>query len=148
MENINNEQVKNASIGNLKNITINDRQIPVKKLGLIKYTVMMSSIKDLIKSIVDVVRLTNISMVDDGEEIPVAERSKLFADALTSLLNENLIQVIKLIDTCVPAIGYEYLCEEVGLEDVVTILQAVIEVNKIEKVMSDLKNLMRSLPQQ
>lgn len=145
MENTTNENIKSASAGKLINVTINDRQIPVKKLGLIKYSVMMGSIKELLGSIVEIVRVTSIPVNNDGDDIPVSERGKLLSEALTNLLNENLIQIIKLLDICVPDIGYEYLCEEVGLEDVVTLIQAIIEVNKFEKVINDIKNMMRGL---
>jgi len=138
-----------VSIGDSTIIAINDRQIMIKKLGLIKYTIMTRSVKELITTSIDLARkLINegtLNLVELDETIPVEERSAKLTKVLSEIVETNIMQVIKLIDICVPDLGYDYICEEVGVNDALYILKTVVAVNKLQKFGEDVKNLLRGL---
>jgi hypothetical protein len=143
------QNTNSASIGNSKVITINDKPVMVKKLGLIKYTIMTNSVRGLITTSLDLIRQLvteeDVILLDKNEAIPISQRGAKIAETLTNMIDQNIMQVIKLIDICVPDLGYEYICEEVGLDDALYILKTVVEVNKLQKFGEEIKNMLRGL---
>lgn len=142
------EQV-NVSLGNSKVVTVNDRAINVKKLGLLKYVAMTKNVKSLIAVGLELLRklLTYSNAPEDEsvEQVPVQERATFIASILSDTVEQNLLEVIKLLDLCIPELGFDYICEEVGLTDALELLKAIVEVNKLEALGEEIKNLLRGL---
>lgn len=138
---------KSVSLGTSKIITINDKPVQIKKLGLIKYVQMTKNLKSLISSLLDFLRkvVSNDELLDLDDKIPVEERSKYVSSLLTELLEQNLIEVISFIDLCVDDLDFDYIAENVGLSDTIEIIQAIVEVNKLYEFGDQLKNLLRGL---
>jgi hypothetical protein len=55
------------------------------------------------------------------------------------------MEIIKLIDLCVDDLDFDYICDEVGLDDAIALLKAIVEVNKLEKLGEEIKNMLRGL---
>lgn len=138
----------NVSLGNSIIVSVNDRKIPVKKLGLIKYVSMTRTVKSLISVGLELLRKLlqfQNGANDEVEEIPTHERANFIASVLTETLEQNLMEVIKLIDLCVDDLEFDYICDEVGLDDAIKLLKAIVEVNKLEKIGEEIKNMLRGL---
>lgn len=142
---------KSVSIGNVIIIKINDRNIKVKKLGLISYSSLSRGIKDLIASGFDLMTIfggsgdQTLAFLNMDDKTPVEQRSAKLSQTIVNMIDTNVMQVIKFIDTCVPDLGFEYICDEVGLSDLVIIIEAIVEVNKLIQVVDDAKNLITGL---
>lgn len=147
------EQTSNASVenevityGSEIIVTINDRSVKVKKLGLIVYAQMSASLRGLITSILELVQAEDTFMVnEDDEKSPANQRITGFADIISKLLEKNIQQVIALLDIAVPELGRKYIENEVGLHDTLVLLDAIIKVNNINKVVNDGKKFLQNL---
>lgn len=134
------EEQKNVSFSNTINVVVNDRTIAVKKLGLIKYSQICGSLQDLISSIFKFTNYKNTLDID---------REDLYGDIgsmIAELVKTNVVQIIKFLDVAIPDLGYEYICNEVGLDDLLLLVEAILKVNNINKVISDTKKLIQDLP--
>jgi hypothetical protein len=139
----------NVSLGKGIIVSVNDRKVLVKKLGLIKYVAMTRTVKSLISVGLELLRKLlkfQNGPTNDEDEIPMEQRANFIAELLTDTLEKNLMEIIKLIDLCVDDLEFEYICDEVGLEDAIELLKAIVEVNKLEKLGEEIKNLLRDLP--
>jgi len=152
------EQIKNEAINEDNEITygreivvyINDKPVKVKKLGLLTYAKMTGSLKSLITSVLEIVEmdqplLSLNKVTEDDENIPPDDKIGAFAEIIASLVEKNIEQVIALLDIAVPELGREYIGNEVGLDDTLVLLDAIIKVNNITKVVSDGKKFIQSL---
>lgn len=138
----------NVSLGNAIIVSVNDRKVQVKKLGLIKYVSMTRTVKSLISVGLELLRKLlkfQNSQQGDEDEIPMEERANFIASLLTESLEQNLMEIIKLIDLCVDDLDFDYICDEVGLDDAIALLKAIVEVNKLEKLGEEIKNMLRGL---
>lgn len=150
-----NEEVNNdiISYGREHVVIINDRHIKVKKLGLIVYAKMSASLRELIESIIELIQSEDKFMTLNSAEIgsledentPPAARTKAFAEIISKLIEKNIKQIITLLDIAVPELGREYIENEVGLDDTLVLLDAIIGVNNITKVVTDGKKFLQSL---
>lgn len=144
----------NVSLGTAKSLIINkgeenEKIVKVIKLGLIKYTAMSTYIGKMISNSLSLLQgVLNNSVTDEtfgiDENTPPDKRASKISDFLISFINNNILEVIRIIDLCTD-LEYEYIAEEVSLVDAVNILLKIIEVNELKKFENDIKNLLRDL---
>ena len=130
---------ESVTYGNELTIEINDRTIKVEKLGLLSYAKMSGILKGLISSIIDAVREQS-----DWVNIAAAPEAKgiLMADLISTLVEKNILQVISFIDLCVPDLGREYIEQKVGLYDLIALVEAIFQVNNVNRSLESGKKLM------
>lgn len=122
-------------------IRINDKSVLVKKLGLISYSKMGNCIKEVIISIFELLQ----AQAETVEQINLSPEQKnlSIADIIAKLIDKNVEQLVQLIHVCVPELDIKYIEESVGLEDVLTILDAVLKVNNVNKIISGVKKMVQ-----
>jgi len=129
-------------------LPINERSIKIKKLGLLSLTKMTSSLKGIISAVLDFFdaqdSLKEIETTD-GEKKSAQEKNSDFSLVIATLVEQNILQVISLLDSAVPDLGREYIESEIGLDDAIVLLDAVIKVNNINKVIIEGKKLFQDL---
>lgn len=141
---------ENASFPNVVYVQINDRQIEVKKLGLIKYALLTKELDSLISSVIRIFQLeTEVKQVKDeiAEDFDktLQNRRTQMSRIISEIVSQNIEQVVKFLDISVPSIGKGYIEEEVGLEDMFALIEAIIKVNGLNKVVGDVKKFMSLL---
>lgn len=122
-------------------IRINDKSVLVKKLGLISYSKMGNCIKDVIVSIFELLQAQAETI--DQINLSPEQKNLAVADVIAKLIDKNVEQLIQLIHVCVPELDIKYIEESVGLEDVLTILDAVLKVNNVNKIISGVKKMVK-----
>lgn len=138
-----------------KFIEVSGREVEIKKLGLLSYTHLMNSMRELIASITELVitdwgsLLTGFEAGQDEAEPSdftdpniVRMQSTRLADTLIDMLTKDIDQLIEFLSLCVPSLDRKFIEEEVGLPDVFVILETVLDVNGIMTFVGDVKNLM------
>jgi len=151
MEENKNEEKKSKSVSTdrVHYVEVNDKVVAVRKLGLLSYTTMMSSFQDIIDTLIKTYQyITNPDIFKSESNMTpekFEELSKKFSSTLKDMLVDNFFNVIKFLDIAIPELGYEYICEEVGLNDALDLLDEVIKVNKFEEAGPKIKNMIRGL---
>lgn len=136
----NNEQV---TLGKEIIVQVNERNIRVKKLGLLSYARLTGAMKEVIASVIELFRSEeNLRMVVESED---NADIYAFSSIIARLIEKNIQQVITLLDIAVPDLGKEYIENNVGLEDVIVLFNAILEVNNIIKVIDEGKKLIENL---
>lgn len=120
-------------------IHINEKPVTVKKLGLISYSKMSSCIRELLISVFELLQAQADTMLQLN--LQPGQKNLSVADLVAKLIEKNVDQVIQLLHICVPQLEIEYLETEVGLDDVLTMVDAILKVNNINKVVSELKKM-------
>lgn len=133
-----NKMSENVSLSSEVIVPISGRSIKVKKLGLIKYAELTEKLQGSISTIVELIQLADNNLSSNPSP---EEKKEFLTQALTRLLKKNVEQIITLLDTCVPDLGYDFICQEVGLDDALALVEAILKVNNINKVVEDVKNL-------
>lgn len=123
-------------------VRINDRSIVVKKLGLISYSKMSSCIRELLISVFELLQKQSETM--EQLNLQPGQKNLSVADLVAKLIEKNVEQVIQLLHVCVPSVEIEYFENEVGLDDALTLIDAILKVNNINKVVSELKKMITS----
>jgi hypothetical protein len=140
-----------VSCANTVYVKVNDRTISVKKLGLIKYAQLTGSLKEVIISLFEIFKLQddlkfqNLLSANEDEKSSPDKQVNVLVDAFVSLIETNITQVVKVLDIAIPDIGYDYIENEIGLDDVLVLVNAVLEVNNVNKVVTEGKKLMTAL---
>ena len=138
----------------IKVVEISGKRVEIKKLGLISYTTLMSSMKSLIASVAQLA-ITDWAVLLNGTEgneldytnsDTVKVTADTVAEVLIKILTENVEKLIEFLGICVPNLEREFIENEVGLPDVFTIIDAVLEVNGILDFTARIKNLMGETP--
>jgi acetolactate synthase small subunit len=123
-------------------VHINDKPVTVKKLGLISYSKMSGCIRELLVSVFDLLQAQAETM--EQLNLQPGQKNLSVADLVAKLIEKNVEQVIHLLHICVPALDVEYLENEVGLEDALVLIDAILKVNNINKVISEIKKMITS----
>jgi hypothetical protein len=141
---------ENASFPNKKYVKINDREVEVKKLGLIKYAILTKELNALISSIIRIFQMdTEVNQVKDDVEVEfkqiLQDRRVQMSRIISDVVSENVEQVVKFLSIAVPDLEKAYIEENVGLDDMFNLIEAIIEVNNLNKVVGDVKKFMSLL---
>lgn len=131
---------ESVSLANTIYVPVNDRKIAVKKLGLITYSIMVKELNTLINSIFKL-----IDMFRGDTEFSEMSENEITSNLLSELISTNIEGLMKFLDIAVPDLGYEYICDFVGLEDLILLIEAIIEVNNLNSVVTKTKNLLMGL---
>lgn len=125
--------MSNTALNNVKYVKIGDRNIAVKKLGLIKYSEMVDSFQELIKSVNEMIN------IDDTKD------DTILAQIVSQLIKKNIDQVIKFLTIAIDDLDYDFVANEVGITDVIRLLSALIEVNELITGIDEVKKLLAAL---
>lgn len=123
-------------------VEIGDRTITVKRLGLIKYSQLTSSISTIIDSIVEFFE-DQKSLIETKTE--VENKGNALAALVTKLVDKNLQAVIQFIIVCVPEVSIKDFDENIGLEELINLVEAILLVNNINGAMDKGKKLWMDL---
>ena len=123
-------------------IHINEKPITVKKLGLISYAKMSGCIRQLLVSVFELLQAQADTMLELN--LQPGQKNLSVADLVAKLIEKNVEQVIQLLHVCIPQLEVEYLENEVGLEDALVIIDAILQVNNVNKVVSEIKKKIAS----
>lgn len=134
-----------VSLSNEVVVTINDRRVTVRKLGLISYTKMTGALRELIASLIDLFQ----SQEQFRTQVITspAEKNYAFAEVIASLVERNIEQIITLLNIAVPDLEREYIENYVGLDDTIILFDAILRANNINKVVNEGKKLIAGLVQ-
>jgi hypothetical protein len=124
-------------------IHINEKPVIVKKLGLITYAKMSTLVKELLISVFELLQ----SQAETMEQLNLqpGQKNLSVADLIAKLIEKNVEQVVHLINICIPELDVKYIENEVGLDDALTIFDAILKVNNINKVIEEVKKLTTNL---
>lgn len=134
------ENKEHVSVGSEIFVEVNDRQVKVKKLGLLDYAKMSGILRGMISSVVEVVQ-EQAQMQENFDAAP-QEKAIQLADLISRLVEKNVVQAINFLDVCVPELGREYIEKEVGIYEMVVLTDAILKVNNVNKALDEGKKLM------
>ena len=136
------DNAKKVIIGSSKTVEINGDFVTVKKLGLISYTKMQTILDTISTSIAEFLEsyqeIKFSSSISDFSTMP-----QLVSTVSQAILN-NIPVLVDFLDICTD-MERSYIEQYVGIDDAIILLDAIIEVNKINSIGESVKNLIASL---
>lgn len=139
---------EDISFSTEKFVNINDQQVVVRKMGLIKYAQIAKNFDTLLGSVLRAFQmnqeLNNIE-VEMEKELNFNEKRSAKSRIICEIIEENIEQVISFICVAVPDLDRKYVEDMVGIDDAFQLVEAIIEVNNLNKVMNSVKKFMSLL---
>ena len=131
-----------------KQIVINDRTVRVKKMGLIKYAQIVKEFDGLIGSVLRIFRMDqeiNEFEVRQEKELTTQERAAEQSKIICQLISSNIEQIVSFLCVAVPELDRKYIEENVGIDDTLQLIEAIIEVNGLNKALDNVKKFISLL---
>ena len=131
-----------------KQVTVNDRTVRVKKMGLIRYAQIVKEFDSLIGSVLRIFRMDqeiNEFEVQNEKELTSQERAVEQSKIICQLVSENIEQIVSFLCIAVPDLDRSYIEETVGIDDTLQLIEAIIEVNGLNKALGDVKKFISLL---
>lgn len=136
------DKAKTIITGVSKNVCINGTDVCVKKLGLISYTKMQAIMDTISKGVANF--LENYQQIQFSSSISDYESVANLISTVSSALLENIPALIDFLEICTD-LQRSDIENYVGLDDALVLIDAIIEVNKINSIGETVKNLIASL---
>jgi len=131
-----------------KHVRINDIDITVKKMGLIKYAQIVKELNTLISAVIRLLRidleLQEVEVIEE-KELTSQEKSARQSQIICDIVSDNVEQIITFLTIAIPELDRQYIENNVGIDDTLRLIEAIIEVNGLNKALSDAKKFISLL---
>lgn len=131
-----------------KHVRINDINITVKKMGLIKYAQIVKELNTLISAVIRLLRidleLQEVEVIEE-KELTSQEKSARQSQIICDIVSDNVEQIITFLTIAIPELDRQYIENNVGIDDTLRLIEAIIEVNGLNKALSDAKKFISLL---
>lgn len=131
-----------------KHVRINDIDITVKKMGLIKYAQIVKELNTLISAVIRLLRIDlelQEAEVIEEKELTSQEKSARQSQIICDIVSDNVEQIITFLTIAIPELDRQYIENNVGIDDTLRLIEAIIEVNGLNKALSDVKKFISLL---
>ena len=131
-----------------KRVRINDIDITVKKMGLIKYAQIVKELNTLISAVIRLLRIDlelQEAEVIEEKELTSQEKSARQSQIICDIVSDNVEQIITFLTIAIPELDRQYIENNVGIDDTLRLIEAIIEVNGLNKALSDAKKFISLL---
>lgn len=131
-----------------KHVRINDINITVKKMGLIKYAQIVKELNTLISAVIRLLRIDlelQEAEVIEEKELTSQEKSARQSKIICDIVSDNVEQIITFLTIAIPELDRQYIENNVGIDDTLRLIEAIIEVNGLNKALSDAKKFISLL---
>jgi len=131
-----------------KHVRINDINITVKKMGLIKYAQIVKELNTLISAVIRLLRIDlelQEAEVIEEKELTSQEKSARQSQIICDIVSDNVEQIITFLTIAIPELDRQYIENNVGIDDTLRLIEAIIEVNGLNKALSDAKKFISLL---
>lgn len=131
-----------------KHVRINDIDITVKKMGLIKYAQIVKELNTLISAVIRLLRIDlelQEAEVIEEKELTSQEKSARQSQIICDIVSDNVEQIITFLTIAIPELDRQYIENNVGIDDTLRLIEAIIEVNGLNKALSDAKKFISLL---
>ncbi len=131
-----------------KHVRINDINVTVKKMGLIKYAQIVKELNTLISAVIRLLRidleLQEVEVIEE-KELTSQEKSARQSQIICDIVSDNVEQIITFLTIAIPELDRQYIENNVGIDDTLRLIEAIIEVNGLNKALSDAKKFISLL---
>lgn len=131
-----------------KHVRINDINITVKKMGLIKYAQIVKELNTLISAVIRLLRIDlelQEAEVIEEKELTSQEKTARQSQIICDIVSDNVEQIITFLTIAIPELDRQYIENNVGIDDTLRLIEAIIEVNGLNKALSDAKKFISLL---
>lgn len=131
-----------------KHVRINDIDITVKKMGLIKYAQIVKELNTLISAVIRLLRIDlelQEAEVIEEKELTSQEKSARQSQIICDIVSDNVEQIITFLTIAIPELDRQYIENNVGIDDTLRLIEVIIEVNGLNKALSDAKKFISLL---
>lgn len=131
-----------------KHVRINDINVTVKKMGLIKYAQIVKELNTLISAVIRLLRIDlelQEAEVIEEKELTSQEKSARQSQIICDIVSDNVEQIITFLTIAIPELDRQYIENNVGIDDTLRLIEAIIEVNGLNKALSDVKKFISLL---
>lgn len=131
-----------------KHVRINDINVTVKKMGLIKYAQIVKELNTLISAVIRLLRIDlelQEAEVIEEKELTSQEKAARQSQIICDIVSDNVEQIITFLTIAIPELDRQYIENNVGIDDTLRLLEAIIEVNGLNKALSDAKKFISLL---
>lgn len=131
-----------------KHVRINDINVIVKKMGLIKYAQIVKELNTLISAVIRLLRIDlelQEAEVIEEKELTSQEKSARQSQIICDIVSDNVEQIITFLTIAIPELDRQYIENNVGIDDTLRLIEAIIEVNGLNKALSDAKKFISLL---
>jgi len=131
-----------------KHVRINDINVTVKKMGLIKYAQIVKELNTLISAVIRLLRIDlelQEAEVIEEKELTSQEKSARQSQIICDIVSDNVEQIITFLTIAIPELDRQYIENNVGIDDTLRLIEAIIEVNGLNKALSDAKKFISLL---
>ncbi len=131
-----------------KHVRINDINVTVKKMGLIKYAQIVKELNTLISAVIRLLRIDlelQEAEVIEEKELTFQEKAARQSQIICDIVSDNVEQIITFLTIAIPELDRQYIENNVGIDDTLRLIEAIIEVNGLNKALSDAKKFISLL---
>ena len=117
-------------------------------MGLIKYVQIVKRLNTLISAVIRLLRIDlelQEAEVIEEKELTSQEKSARQSQIICDIVSDNVEQIITFLTIAIPELDRQYIENNVGIDDTLRLIEAIIEVNGLNKALSDAKKFISLL---